>query len=88
MQVGFGGVNVAPAVASVLNSEQTPRRVAGQQTERPVTETSEAEPRAREEVERSEGRGREVSARPAEDDGRTEEAGARDDPGRRVDISV
>ena len=54
MQVGFGGVNVSPAAASVLNAEQSMRRVSGQATERPVREPSEVEPRTREEVEAQE----------------------------------
>jgi hypothetical protein len=88
MQVGFGGVNVAPAEASVLNAEQSTRRVSGQATEHPVREPSEAEPRAREEVEARDARDREVFAPGVDDQPPAEEAGTRDEPGRRVGINV
>jgi len=87
MHVGISGGNAAPAAGSVLNAEQTQRRVSGQQTERPVTEPSEAELRPRDEV-RSDRREREVSARDADEERAAREADSEDGTGRRVDISV
>jgi hypothetical protein len=88
MQVGFGGVNAAPAAASALNAEQSTRPVSGQATECPVREPSEVEPRTREEIEARDDRDREVFVPGVDDQPPAEEAGTRDEPGHRVDINV
>ena len=52
MQVGFGGSQAAPVGAQIAHQSQ-PKRVAEQETHRAVTETTEADLRSHDEVERS-----------------------------------
>lgn len=79
MQVGFGGTQAAPAASQIAQQAQ-PRRVAEQETHRPVTETDEADLRRRDEVERRSDDRRLTSN---DDDSRRDK-----DEGRRVDIRV
>lgn len=77
MQVGFGGTEAAPV--ALQTAQQAPlRRVADQETHRPVSETDEADLRRHDEVERRSDR-----PRASEDDGDSRRA---EGEGRRVDI--
>ena len=80
MQVGFGGTQAAPVALQA--AQQAPvRRVADQETHRPVRETDEADLRRHDEVERRS----DDRPRASEDDGDSRRV---EDEGRRVDIRV
>jgi len=82
MQVGFGGTSAA--LAATQNAQSAPpRRVADQETQRPVQKTDKAELRRHDEVDRA----ADDRRRASDDDHATRRADDRDQD-RKVDIRV